>query len=51
MFERLRYRVNVKGQLIKNSFIHHSFEAINGFLQKNAVFWFKASALKGDEVL
>ena len=32
MFERLRYRVNVKGQLIKNSFIHHSFEAINDFL-------------------
>ena len=40
MFDRSHYRVDLKRKIVKNSFIHHSFEAMNDFLQKNAVFWF-----------
>ena len=38
MFDR--YRVDIKRKIVKNLFIHHSFEAMNDFLQKNANFWF-----------
>ena len=40
MFDMSHYRVDIKRKIVKNSFIHHSFEAMNDFLQKNAVFWF-----------
>ena len=39
MFDMSYYRVDIKRRIVKNSFIHHSFEAMNDFLQKNAVFW------------
>ena len=39
MFDRSHYRVDIKRKIVKNPFIHHSFEAMNDFSLKNAVFW------------
>ena len=36
MFGMLHYRVNINRKMVKNSFIHHSFEAMNNFSRKNA---------------
>ena len=48
MIDRSHYRVDIKRKIVKNPFIHHSFEAMNDFSLKNAVFWiFKVDIFQG----
>ena len=38
MIDRSHYRVDIKRKIVKNPFIHHSFEAMNDFFTKKCNF-------------